>query len=92
MVKKYVLLLVCMFFFVAIGGEVNAKSGTEAIGCTDLEAAFSYPNTTLTSVTPQAAGPVTVGGIVYNLPDHCVVRGKMNERIGPIDNQNNYYR
>ena len=87
MMKKYVLLLVCMFLFVAIGGEVNAKSGTEAIGCTDLEAAFSYPNTTLTSVTPQAAGPVTFGGIVYNLPDHCVVIGNMNERIGPIDNQ-----
>ena len=86
MKKKYVLFLVCMFLFVAIGGEVNAKkSGAAGIGCADLQAAFSYPNTTLTSVTPQAAGPVTVGGIVYNLPDHCVVKGKMNERTGPID-------
>jgi len=40
MMKKYVLLLVCMFLFVAIGGEVNAKSGTAAIGCMDLQAAF----------------------------------------------------
>ena len=87
MMKKYVLLLVCMFLFVAIGGEVNAKSGTAATGCMDLQAAFSYPNTTLTSVTEQAAGPVTVSGIVYNLPDHCVVTGKMNERVGPIDNR-----
>jgi hypothetical protein len=84
---KYVLLLVCMFLFVAIGGEVNAKCPIKAISCTDLATAFSYPNTTLTSVTPQAAGPVTSGGIVYNLPDHCVVQGKMNERVGPIDNR-----
>ena len=84
--KKYVLLLVCMFLFVAFGGEVNAKkSDTAGTGCADLAAAFSYPDTTLTSVTSQAAGPVTVSGIVYNLPDHCVVQGKMNERTGPID-------
>lgn len=85
--KKYVLLLVCMFLFVAIGGEVNAKCHIKPIKCTDLAAAFSYPNTTLTSVAPQAAGPVTVSGIVYNLPDHCVIQGKMNERVGPIDNR-----
>ncbi len=87
MKRKYVLLLFCTFLFVAIGGEVNAKQGTTGIACTDLQAAFSYPNTTLTSVTPQAAGPVTSGGIVYNLPDHCVVKGKMNQRVGPIDNR-----
>jgi hypothetical protein len=80
MKKKYVLLLVCMFLFVAVSGEANAKKGTAALECTDLQAAFIYPNTTLTSVTPQVAGPVTSGGIVYNLPDHCVVNGKMNER------------
>ena len=86
--KKYVLLLVCMFLFVAFGGEVNAKkSGAAGTGCAGLAAAFSYPNTTLTSVAPQAAGPVTVSGIVYNLPDHCVVKGKMNDRVGPIDNR-----
>lgn len=51
-----------------------------------LSAAFSYPYTTLTSVTPQAAGPVTLGTppITYDLPDHCVVKGDMNRRTGPI--------
>ena len=85
MKKKSVLLLFCMFLFVAIAGEVNAKHDATGIGCTDLQAAFSYPNTTLTSAIPQAAGPVTSGGIVYNLPNHCVVTGKMNDRVGPID-------
>lgn len=86
--KKYVFLFVCMFLFVAAVGEVNAKKrGSTGTGCADLQAAFSYPLTTLTSVAPQAAGPVTVNGIVYNMPEHCVVKGKMNERVGPIDNK-----
>jgi pimeloyl-ACP methyl ester carboxylesterase len=76
------LISLCFIF----GNEVAAGT-KKKISCTDLTAAFSYPNTTLTSVTPQAAGPVTVSGIVYNLPDHCVVQGKMNERVGPIDNK-----
>lgn len=85
MKKKYVLFLVCMFLFVTAVSEVSAKKpsvavgATAAIGCSDLMTAFNYPNTTLTSVISQAAGPVTSGGIVYNLPDHCVVKGKMNE-------------
>jgi len=83
MKKKYVFLLVCMFLFVAFGGEVNAKkNGAAGTGCEGLASAFSYPSTTLTSVTPQAAGPVTVSGIAYNMPDHCVVQGYMNKRTG----------
>jgi hypothetical protein len=83
MKKKYLVFLVCMLLFVAIVGEVNAKkTGPTGTGCADLQAAFSYPLTTLTSVAPQAAGEVTVSGIKYNMPDHCVVTGKMNERTG----------
>jgi len=89
MKKKYLLFLVFMLLFLAIVGEVNAKkSAVAGSGCTGLQAAFSYPNTKLTSVAPQAGGPVTVNGIVYNMPDHCVVTGKMNERVGPIDGRN----
>jgi feruloyl esterase len=88
MKKKYLMFLVCLLMFVAIVGEVNAKkTGPTGTGCADLQAAFSYPLTTLTSVASQVAGPVTINGIVYNMPEHCVVKGKMNERVGPIDNK-----
>jgi feruloyl esterase len=89
--KKYVLLLVCMFLFVAIGGEVNAKKpsaavgGTAVIGCTDLVAAFSYLNTTLTTISLVPAGTDFRQGITDPMPEHCVVSGKMNERVSPVD-------
>ena len=88
--KKYVLFLVCMFLFVAIGGEVNAKKpsmavgGTPAIECASLAAAFNYLGTTLTSVSLAAAGSVSAPGI-GPMPEHCVVKGKMNERVSPVD-------
>jgi feruloyl esterase len=87
MKKKYVLSLVCMFLLVAIGGEVNAKKPITAIGCTDLMAAFSYTNTTITSATLKLEGEESVAGI-GSMPEHCVVTGKMNERVGPIDGRN----
>ena len=88
--KKYVLFLVCMFLFVAAGGEVSGKQrsvavgGTPAIECTSLTVAFNYPNTTLTSVTLAAEGSVVVAGI-GPMPEHCIVKGKMNERVSPVD-------
>jgi pimeloyl-ACP methyl ester carboxylesterase len=91
MKNRYLLILVCALLFVTAGGEVNAKKpgaavgGTPAIVCTDLSAAFSYPNTTLTSVALTPPGPLTVGAVTYALPEHCLVKGKMNERVSPVD-------
>jgi feruloyl esterase len=88
MKKKYVLLFVCMFLFVAFGGEVNAKkSGAAGTGCANLAAAFSYANTAITSATLKLDGEESVAGI-GPMPEHCVVSGKMNERVGPIDGRN----
>lgn len=88
--KKYVLFLVCLFLFVANVGEVNAKNPSAAVGgnpvtvCTSLTAAFNYPSTTLTSVTLALAGSVVVSGIGL-MPEHCIVKGKMDERVSPVD-------
>jgi feruloyl esterase len=87
MKKKHVLSLVCMFLLVASGGEVNAKKPITAIGCADLIAAFRYTNTTITSATLKLEGEESVAGI-GSMPEHCVVSGKMNERVGPIDGRN----
>ena len=90
MKKKYVLFLVCMFLFVAAGGEASGKQPSVAVGgnptivCTSLTAAFNYPNTTLTSVALAAEGSVSAPGI-GPMPEHCIVKGKMNERISPVD-------
>jgi feruloyl esterase len=90
MKKKSVLFLVCMFLFVAAGSEVSGKQPSVAVGgvavieCADLAAAFSYPNTTVTSVTLAEEGSVSAPGI-GPMPEHCIVKGKMNERISPVD-------
>lgn len=90
MKNKYLLMLVCALLFVTAGGEANAKKPNPAAGslpvieCTSLTAAFNYQNTTLASVSPAAEGSVVVAGI-GPMPEHCIIKGKMNERISPVD-------
>lgn len=90
MKNKYLLMLVCALLFVTAGGEANAKKPSAAVGgsptitCTSLTAAFNYQNTTLTSVSPAAEGSVVVAGI-GPMPEHCIIKGKMNERMSPVD-------
>ncbi|WP_082521799.1 tannase/feruloyl esterase family alpha/beta hydrolase [Ramlibacter sp. Leaf400] len=52
--------------------------------CADL-GAFAYPGTVITSVTTAAAGALTVAG--NPIASHCVVVGKMNERVSAVDGQ-----
>lgn len=61
----------------------NAAIGATRMSCSGL-IGFNYPNTTITSAVLKLDGEVTVGGI-GSMPEHCVVTGKMNERVGPID-------
>ncbi|MBO9513006.1 MAG: tannase/feruloyl esterase family alpha/beta hydrolase [Variovorax sp.] len=62
----------------------------EAVGaplqgaCADL-ASFAFPNTVVSAVTTAAAGALKVAG--KDIPAHCVVTGKMNERVSPVDGQ-----
>ena len=55
------------------------------MACTDLNKAFTYANTTLTSVAVVGAGTLRVPGIAEPMPEHCLIKGKMNERKSPVD-------
>lgn len=81
------MLLICVFF--TFGNEVEACKpkeavpGTPVVACESL-VGFSYADTTITSAILAAAGTVNVVGI-GTMPEHCVVKGKMNERVSPVD-------
>ncbi|UQP90419.1 hypothetical protein [Burkholderia multivorans] len=51
--------------------------------CDALAAKLAYANTSFTSVTTAAAGALTVAG--KPVPEHCVIAGKMNERVSAVD-------
>ena len=74
------------------GGFVLPPATTQAqpgklLYCDDLMAKAARPGTVYTSVAPVAAGALTVAGISTQVPAHCLVKGKMNERTGPVDGQ-----
>lgn len=52
--------------------------------CNDL-ASFSFDNTVITAVTSAAAGALKVAG--QDIGAHCVVTGKMHQRVSPVDGQ-----
>jgi feruloyl esterase len=51
--------------------------------CDALAAKLSYANTSFTSVTTAAAGALAVAG--KPIAEHCVIEGKMNERVSAVD-------
>jgi hypothetical protein len=95
----YFLSLVILFVLAGCAGDFGAKrSGgsrdwapTEAIPskavgvCADLGKTFAHPNTALTSASLVPAGTLSLPGISDPMPEHCLVKGKMNERIGKVD-------
>src|SRR5512137_1354644 len=90
---RWFLGMMIFLFLVGCAGGVGVKRWvpTEAVPskavavCTDLSKSFSYSNTTLTSVSLVPAGTLSLPGISDPMPEHCVVKGKMNERVGKID-------
>jgi feruloyl esterase len=44
---------------------------------------FTFPNTTITSAASVPAGPVSGSQVGA----HCLVQGRMNERVSPVDGQ-----
>ena len=101
MKQKYRCFFAIMILFLLAGcaGGYGVKRGgispdwvpTEAVPskavavCADLGKTFSYANTTLTSVSLVPAGTLSLPGISDPMPEHCVVKGKMNERISKVD-------
>ena len=52
--------------------------------CTDLATKIAgFANTTITATTTVAAGTLKVGG--QDIAEHCLITGKMFERISPVD-------
>ena len=86
--KKITTFIVCMFLVAFVVNDVSAKNkhhenrhyrhpteavpGAPVIECMDLD--FNYPGTEITGVTFYDDG---------DMPDHCIVEGKMNARTGP---------
>lgn len=66
------------------GLEVN-ETLPLAFACEELLAELKYADTVFTAATPVAEGELAQPG--QNLPAHCLVAGKMNERISPTDGQ-----
>jgi feruloyl esterase len=55
------------------------------MACDRLVADFSFAGTRIVSAQAVEAGQLRLPGIAQPMPGHCVVKGLMNERIGPID-------
>ncbi len=53
--------------------------------CDALAAAFRHPGTTLQSAERIEAGKLVLPGIAQPMPEHCLVKGRMNERTSPVD-------
>ena len=69
-------------------GPVAARAAvavSAAMPCADLGSRFSYAATRLTSVESVAADTLRLPGIAAAMPEHCVVKGVMNERVSTVD-------
>lgn len=60
----------------------QATGAGPVAACDALAARFSHPRTRLTSAERVAAGQLKLPGIAQPMPEHCVVKGAMNERTG----------
>ncbi len=59
--------------------------GAPLASCEDLATQFTFASTEITSATTVAAGTLSVAG--NSIGEHCLVEGKMNERVSTIDGQ-----
>ena len=97
MKHRYAIVIGIMILFLLAGcggmggGDRAPWTPTQAVpakavtACADLNKVFSYSNTTLTSVAIVPAGTLRIPGIADPMPEHCLVKGKMNERKSPVD-------
>lgn len=63
--------------------RLTAATAASLSLCTDLATAFRFPNTTVLSASPVAAGALTWGGRAIRA--HCLVKGEMYRRTSPED-------
>ncbi|MDR6858334.1 tannase/feruloyl esterase family alpha/beta hydrolase [Variovorax guangxiensis] len=67
--------------------QLSAAQPGPLLSCTELAAKAARPDTVYTSAVEVAAGPVTVGNASVPAPAHCLVQGRMNERVSAVDGQ-----
>lgn len=82
--RKQVLAAAVGLFAVAAGPAL-AAAPIELGGCAELLTAFSHPSTRVASAQLAAAGALTNGGAPIDA--HCVIQGRMNERVSAVDGQ-----
>ena len=68
-----------MQLFRQFGHDRANLSGT----CDALAAKLAFANTSFTSVQDVPAGTLTIAGKA--VPEHCVIEGRMNERVSSVD-------
>lgn len=69
----------------ALSGAAGKAPRPLQVSCEALLTALDYPNTVFTSATPVAEGELVQPG--QTLPAHCLLTGKMSERVSPVDGQ-----
>lgn len=85
------LLAGCLLVLAGCSSTPSAPVRQAAVGapavlaCDRLAASFSFANTRIVSAQAVDAGQVRLPGIAQAMPAHCVVKGLMHERTGPID-------
>ncbi len=71
----------------AMPAAVTQLTGASLLNCEALSEQFSFNQTVITSVATAPAGPIAEGrGRTSEAAAHCLIRGNMNERVSPIDN------
>ena len=65
--------------------QLNAAQPGALANCSTLTSAFSYSNTAIASASVVAAGTLSNAGAAVG--EHCVVSGKMNQRVSSVDGQ-----
>ncbi len=65
--------------------QLTAASPGTLQACANLAATLVLPDTRITSSELVPPGPLTLQGSTVQAPAHCLVKGKMKERTGPID-------
>lgn len=63
----------------------EARAATPIMACEAITTRFSHLATRLVSVQRVEAGQFRLPGIAQAMPEHCVVKGVMNERTGTVD-------
>jgi feruloyl esterase len=64
--------------------QLSAATGASlAASCDDLLSKLAFQNTEITAVTTVAGGTVKTGPTP--VAEHCLVTGKMNKRVSPVD-------